>query len=55
MGLDTEKDHFPDIRILDPNPGKTSVLKYYFNQDNIDKDKIIAFVNDYVEGKIKPY
>jgi hypothetical protein len=31
VGLDTDTDHFPDIRIMDPNPGKSSVLKYVFN------------------------
>eukprot|EP00347_Sterkiella_histriomuscorum_P010855 403374666 len=55
VGLDTDKDHFPAIRILDPNPGKSNVLKYYYNQDNIDKDKIIQFVRDFESGVIKAY
>lgn len=55
VGLDVDRDHFPAIRILDPNPGKSNVLKYYYNQDNIDKDKIIQFVKDFESGLIKPY
>lgn len=55
VGLDVEKDHFPAIRILDPNPGKSTVLKFLYNQDNIDKEKIIAYVNDFTTGKIKPF
>jgi hypothetical protein len=31
-GLDFNIDNdFPSIRILDPNPGKTSVIKYVYN------------------------
>lgn len=33
VGLDTEVDHFPNIRILDPNPGKSFVIKYSYNKD----------------------
>ncbi len=31
VGLDHEKDSFPQVRILDPNPGKSTVLKYIYN------------------------
>jgi len=55
VGLDTETDSFPRIRILDPNPGKSSVVKYDYNKPSITKDNIIAFVSDFTAGNIKPY
>ena len=55
VGLDVEKDHFPQVRILDPNPGKSYVLKYHYNQDNIDSSKLVAFATDFTNGVLKPY
>ncbi len=55
VGLDVNTDHFPAIRIMDPNPGKQNVLKYLFSKDNIDAEKIIAFVEEFSAGKILPY
>ena len=55
VGLDVNTDHFPAIRIMDTNPGKQNVLKYLFSKDNIDAEKIIAFVEEFSTGKILPY
>ena len=50
VGLDVNKDHFPAIRIMDPNPGKQNVLKYLYSKDNIDAEKIIAYVEEFSSG-----
>lgn len=44
----------PQVRIMDPNPGKTSVKKYYYNQDRIASKEIVDFVNDFLNKKIRP-
>lgn len=55
MGIDVEKDTIPDIRILDPNPGKSAVLKYKYNQKQITKEEIEQFVDDFVNGRVAPF
>jgi len=40
--------------VLDPNPGKTSIIKYGYNQEVVAKNEIIKFVQDFSEGKILP-
>jgi hypothetical protein len=40
VGIDLKAESastLPEIRILDPNPGKTFVLKYKYNQKAITK------------------
>jgi hypothetical protein len=45
----------PDIRILDPNPGKDYVLKYKFDKEKINGESILQFVNEFKSGKIPAY
>ncbi len=42
------------VRIMDPNPGKTSVKKYFYNQDRVAAKEIVAFVRDFLTKKIRP-
>ena len=42
------------VRIMDPNPGKTSVKKYFYNQDRIAAKEIVNFVKDFLSNKIRP-
>ena len=55
MSFDVAKDTFPLVGILDPNPGKTSVVKYAYNQDRIAKNEIEAFVHDFLAGRLLPH
>eukprot|EP00349_Pseudokeronopsis_sp_Brazil_P001387 CAMPEP_0202961982 /NCGR_PEP_ID=MMETSP1396-20130829/6082_1 /ASSEMBLY_ACC=CAM_ASM_000872 /TAXON_ID= /ORGANISM="Pseudokeronopsis sp., Strain Brazil" /LENGTH=74 /DNA_ID=CAMNT_0049682239 /DNA_START=803 /DNA_END=1027 /DNA_ORIENTATION=- len=52
-GLDED---LPQIRILDPNPGKHFAIKYKFPfAAPISKDSIVEFVNEFLGGRLRPY
>ena len=53
--MDVQVDHFPAIRILDPNPGKKNVLKYLYDRHDILTDEIKAYVDAFTKGELKPY
>lgn len=50
-----ETDPAVNLRILDPNPGKSQVLKYKFPYDQITPENIKQFVVDYVNNALFPY
>ena len=50
MDLDKATHNFPLLYIMDPNPGKTTVLKYKFDKDEITTNNIREFVQDYLNG-----
>jgi hypothetical protein len=52
VSVDVKVDKLPDVRIMDPNPGSNSVLKYKYNQDSITGEKILQFVKDYTKGAL---
>lgn len=54
LGLDGAD--YPQVRILDPNPGKHHVLKYVYNQgSDLSRDAIYAFAQDYLEGRLEAF
>lgn len=42
---------------MDPNPGKSSVIKYHFPNENTDMttENIITWVRKYLSGSLIPY
>ena len=48
-------DHYPQVYILDPNPGKTAVIRYPFNRDQITSQNVVEFVDEFTEGKLLPF
>ena len=53
--VEYESSGKPCIRILDPNPGKTSVIKYAFRGQSFDPKLVVDFVDSYLEGTLLPF
>lgn len=50
-GISMEKPH--QLSILDPNPGKSSVLKYTYH-GAFTEEAIFAWIDSYLKGEVNP-
>jgi thiol-disulfide isomerase/thioredoxin len=46
---------YPTLRILDPNPGRSNVVHYAYNQPALTGEGMRAFLKDYIKGRLTPY